>query len=313
MSKVILLATEKPFSPRARDELLSIVRSVGYEGRALEGYRDKAELCAALADVDALVVRSDVVDAEVLDAGKRLALVVRAGAGVDTIDVEAARARGVAVMNTPGQNANAVAELAIGLMIYSARGHFGGATGTELRGKTLGLHAYGWVAKATGRVGAALGMRVAAFDPFVAAGVIEADGVTRLGTIEELYATSDVVSLHVPATASTKKSVGRALLSRMPLGACLVNTARREIVDEEGLVAALEERADLRYVADVEPGEPARTILRERFGARVYWTPKKMGAQTVEANVNAGLAAARQALRFFEEGDRSYVVNDPPR
>jgi len=305
MSRIVLLATEKAFAPKARDQVTSILREAGYDARVLENYAAKADLLGAIADAEAVIVRSDVIDAEVLGAAKKLAIVVRAGAGVDTIDVAGAKERGVVVMNTPGQNANAVAELALGMMIYSARGLFDGATGTELRGRTLGLHAFGAVARALGKSAAGIGMKIRALDPFVPADAIRAAGAEPASNVEELYELSDYVSLHMPATAETKKSIGAALLLRMPKGGCLVNTARKEVIDEAGLIQALGERTDLRYVSDVEPGEKEKL---QAFGKRVYWTPKKMGAQTNEANVNAGLAAARQIVGFFEKNDRTFAL-----
>lgn len=309
MSKTVLLATEKPFSAFARNEVVAIIEKAGYAARVLESHKGTAPLIEAIADADAAIVRSDVVDAEVLERAKKLKVVVRAGAGYDNIDTAAAAAKGVAVMNTPGQNANAVAELVFGLLVYSARGRFNGKTGGELRGKTLGLHAFGAVARAAATIAKGFGMTVAAFDPFVKAEVIEQAGVAVASSVEDLYSRSRYVSLHVPATAETRGLVGKKLLSRMPAGATLVNTARNEIIDEADLLEVLEARKDFRYVADLTPSDATVATIKDKFADRVYVTPVKMGAQTEEANVNAGLAAARQIVGFFERGEKQFVVN----
>jgi len=309
VSKTVLLATEKPFSAFARNEVVAIIEKAGYAARVLESHKGTAPLIEAIADADAAIVRSDVVDAEVLERAKKLKVVVRAGAGYDNIDTAAAAAKGVAVMNTPGQNANAVAELVFGLLVYSARGRFNGKTGGELRGKTLGLHAFGAVARAAATIAKGFGMTVAAFDPFVKAEVIEQAGVAVASSVEDLYSRSRYVSLHVPATAETRGLVGKKLLSRMPAGATLVNTARNEIIDEADLLEVLEARKDFRYVADLTPSDATVATIKDKFADRVYVTPVKMGAQTEEANVNAGLAAARQIVGFFERGEKQFVVN----
>lgn len=309
MSKIVLLATEKPFSAAARDEVVAIIKSAGYTARVLESYKGKGPLLEAIADADAAIVRSDIIDAEVLGAAKKLALVVRAGAGYDNIDTATAKGKSVAVMNTPGQNANAVAELAFGMMVYLARGKFDGKTGSELRGKTLGLHAFGAVGRAVATIANGFGMTVFAYDPFVKPEAFKAAGVEAVGSAEELYKRSQYVSLHVPATAETKNSIGKKLLSLMPKGGTLVNTARKEIINEAELLEAFGERADLRYISDIPPSDATLATLKEKFGARVYVTPSKMGAQTEEANVNAGLAAARQIVGFFERGERQFIVN----
>jgi D-3-phosphoglycerate dehydrogenase len=310
MSKKVLLATEKAFSASARDQVVAIIEEAGYQPVVLESYKAKADLLAAVADVDAMIIRSDIVDAEVLAAAKNLKLVVRAGAGYDNIDCKTAKEKGVAAMNTPGQNANAVAELAIGMMVYLARGKFDGKTGSELKGKRLGLHAFGAVGRCVATIAKGFGMTVCAFDPFVDAARIQAAGVEPVSSVEALYKQCDYVSLHIPATAETKNSIGRSLLSLLPKGATLVNTARAEVINEAELLALFEERSDLRYLSDVEPkAAEVKAALTEKFGARYYCTPKKMGAQTEEANVNAGLAAARQIVGFFETGCRDYIVN----
>ncbi|MBP3355777.1 MAG: 3-phosphoglycerate dehydrogenase [Rikenellaceae bacterium] len=304
----ILVATEKPFARQAVDGIREIIEKAGCQLALLEKYTDKSQLLEAVADADALIVRSDKVTAEVLAAAPRLRIVVRAGAGYDNVDLAAATARGVVVMNTPGQNSNAVAELAVGMMIFMARNRFTPGTGSEIKGKTLGIHAYGNVGKIVGRYGKALGMQVLAFDPFITdRSVFEADGVVCVDSVEELYSRSNYVSLHIPATEQTRGSIGYDLLSKMPKGATLVNTARKEVIDEAGLERALAEREDLKYVTDVAAGNQA--VLEERFGKRVFATAKKMGAETAEANINAGLAAARQIVDFFATGCTRFQVN----
>ncbi len=304
----VLIATEKPFAQKAVEGIRHIVEEAGYELALLEKYTDKAQLLEAVADVDALIIRSDKVTAEVIAAAPQLKIVVRAGAGYDNVDLAAATARGIVVMNTPGQNSNAVAELAIAMMIYISRNRFTAGTGHEIMGKTLGIHAYGNVGKLVGRKGKAMGMEVIAYDPFIKEdAVFEADGVKRVGSVEELYAKADFLSLHIPATEQTRGSIGYELLTSMPKGATLVNTARKEVIDEAGLVRALEEREDLKYITDIATGNQAE--LDEKFGKRVFATPKKMGAETAEANLNAGLAAARQIVDFFKTGNTRFQVN----
>ncbi len=304
----VLIATEKPFAQKAVDGIRHIVEEAGYELALLEKYTDKAQLLEAVADADALIIRSDKVTAEVIAAAPQLKIVVRAGAGYDNVDLAAATARGIVVMNTPGQNSNAVAELAIAMMIYISRNRFTPGTGHEIMGKTLGIHAYGNVGKLVGRKGKAMGMEVIAYDPFIKEdAVFEADGVKRVGSVEELYAKADFLSLHIPATEQTRGSIGYELLTSMPKGATLVNTARKEVIDEAGLVRALEEREDLKYITDIAAGNQAE--LDEKFGKRVFATPKKMGAETAEANLNAGLAAARQIVDFFKTGNTRFQVN----
>ena len=299
----ILLATQKPFAAAAVAGIREIVEAAGHELVAFEKYAEQSDLVAAVADADAMIIRSDKVTAEVLDAAKRLKIVVRAGAGYDNVDLAAATAHGVVVENTPGQNSNAVAELAIALMIFMARTQFTPATGSEIQGKTLGIQAFGNV----GRKAAALGMKVKAIDPFLPDEKIVEGGAEPAASLEDLYATSDYVSIHIPATPETIGSIGYDLVTKMPKGATLVNTARKEVIDEAGLEKALEDRPDLKYVTDVAPDNlPA---LKEKFGLRVFATPKKMGAQSAEANVNAGLAAARQIVAFFESGCTKFQVN----
>lgn len=302
----ILVATEKPFAPIAVEGIRKEIEQAGHSLVLLEkGTKD--DLIKAVADVEGLIVRSDIVDAEVLDAGKSLKVVVRAGAGVDNIDLQAAKQRGICVMNTPGQNSNAVAELVFGMMVMTVRNQFNGTSGTELKGKTLGIHAYGQVGRNVARIAKGFGMTVSALDPYVDDEAMKADGVNPVHSIDELYAGNQYVSLHIPATAETKGSVGIGQIGRMPKNAVLINTARKEVINEESLIEALRERADFRYIADVKPDCAA--ALSEEFGNRVFFTPKKMGAQTAEANINAGIAAARQSVAFLKDGWNRFQVN----
>ncbi len=303
----VLVATEKPFAKAAVDGIREIVEGAGYQLALLEKYTDKSQLLEAVADVDALIVRSDKVTAEVIAAAPQLKVVVRAGAGYDNVDLATCTQRGIVVMNTPGQNSNAVAELAIGMMIFMARNQFTPGTGSEIRGKRLGIQAYGHVGRLVGRLGKAMGMEVAAHDPYVNPEVFAEDGVLAVDSVEALYEQSDFLSLHIPATEQTKGSIGYELLSRMPKGATLVNTARKEVIDEAGLAKVLEERLDLKYITDIAAGNQAE--LSEKFGKRVFATAKKMGAETAEANINAGLAAARQVVAYFKENDTRFQVN----
>ncbi len=307
-SMKILVATEKPFAKEAVDGIRASIEGAGFELALLEKYTEKAQLLAAVADADALIVRSDKVTAEVIAAAKKLRIVVRAGAGYDNVDLAAATERGIVVMNTPGQNSNAVAELALGMMIYMARNRFTPGTGSELRGKTLAIHAYGNVGRLVGCKGKAMGMRVIAYDPFIQdAHVFEADGVEKVDTVEELYKQADYLSLHIPATEQTKNSIGYDLLMSMPKGATLVNTARKEVIDEQGVLRAMTEREDLKYITDIAPA--LQPEMEAQFGKRFFATPKKMGAETAEANINAGLAAANQIVAFFKEGVTRFQVN----
>ena len=303
----VLLATQKPFAAAAVQGITDILTAAGHEVAKLEKYPDQADLVKGVATADALIIRSDKVTAEVMAAAPNLKIVVRAGAGFDNVDLEAATARGIVVMNTPGQNSNAVAELAVALMIFMARTQFTPATGSEVQGKRLGVQAYGNVGRLVGQKAKALGMSVCALDPFLSDEQILAGGAEPVHSVEELYAASDYLSIHIPALPSTIGSIGYDLITRMPKGATLVNTARKEVIDEAGLARALEERPDLKYVADVMPDNYA--ALQEKFGLRVFATPKKMGAQTAEANVNAGLAAARQIVDFFATGNTRFQVN----
>lgn len=306
MAKV-LVATEKPFSKVAVAGIKKIVEEAGFELALLEKYTDPAELLKAVADVEGLIVRSDKVTKQVVDAAKNLKVVVRAGAGYDNLDLEACTARGIVAMNTPGQNSNAVAELAVGLMVMMARNQFNPGTGSELKGKKLGIHAYGNVGRIVAKYGKAFGMEIHAFDPFVPSAAMQNEGIKVATNVDELYSTCDYVSLHIPATDRTKKSITYDLIAKMPKGATLINTARKEVIDEEGLAKALAEREDLKYVTDVKPDNYAE--LSEKYGKRVFATPKKMGAETAEANINAGLAAANQVINYIKKGDKTFQVN----
>ena len=303
----VLIATQKPFAAVAVEGIKKILTGAGHEVALLEKYEAQADLVAAVADAEAMIIRSDKVTAEVLAAAPKLKIVVRAGAGYDNVDLAAATAAGVVVMNTPGQNSNAVAELAVAMMIFMARTQFTPATGSEVQGKRLGIQAFGNVGRLVGAKANALGMEVLALDPFLTDEQIAAGGARPVHSVEELYASSDYVSVHIPALPATIRSIGYDLISKMPKGAVLVNTARKEVIDEDGLLKALEERPDLKYVTDVMPDNYA--LLQEKFGLRVFATPKKMGAQTAEANINAGLAAARQIADFFATGNTRFQVN----
>ncbi len=303
----VLVATEKPFSQDAVDGIRQIVEQAGHRFAELSKYKGQQPLVEAVADAEALIIRSDMVTAEVIAAAPKLKIVVRAGAGYDNVDLKAATERGVVVMNTPGQNANAVAELALAMMVFQARDHFSGKTGSELLGKTLGIHAFGNVGRQVARVAKGFGMKVFAFDPFVKHEAILAEGVRPVESQEELYRSCQYVSLHIPATAQTRNAINRDLLSLMPLGATLVNTARQEVIDEDGMLQLMAERPDFQYVSDIAPVKAAE--FQSRFPGRFFFTPVKLGAQTAEANSNAGLAAARQIVRFFQNGETTFQVN----
>ncbi len=302
----ILVATEKPFAPVAVQGIKEVVEAAGHE-LALVEKGTKADMIAAVADAAGLIVRSDKVDKEVFDAAKQLKVVVRAGAGYDNIDLAEATAHGVCVMNTPGQNANAVAELVMGMLVTLVRNRYNGTSGTELMGKTLGIHAYGAVGRNVARIAKGFGMKVSALDPWVKDEVMEADGITPVHNLEDLYRNNQYVSLHIPATDETRRSVNKALIELLPKNGVLINAARKEVIDEESLAAALEARADVRYVADVKPDNAAE--LEQKYGERVFFTPKKMGAQTAEANINAGLAAANQVVAHLKDGWNRFQVN----
>ncbi len=303
----VLVATEKPFAKAAVDGIRGIVEGAGHTLALLEKYTRVEDLYAAVSDADALIVRSDKVTREVINSAKNLKIVVRAGAGFDNLDLSACTEKGIVAMNTPGQNSNAVAELAIGMMIYASRNCFTPGTGVELKGKTLGIHAFGNVGRLVAKLGQGFGMNIVAFDPFVSAEAIRNAGATPVNSIEGLYEKSNYLSLHIPATNETKKSVGYELMKRMPKGSVLINTARKEVINEEELVKVLEERTDIKYITDIAADNQA--TLNEKFGTRVFASPKKMGAETAEANINAGLAAANQIIKFFATGDKTFQLN----
>lgn len=303
----VLIATDKPFAAEAVKEIREVIKKAGFELALLEKYTEKKQLLEAIADADAAIIRSDIFDKEVLNAGKKLKIVVRAGAGFDNIDLETATANNICVMNTPGQNANAVAELVFGLAVYAVRNFYNGTSGTELLGKKLGIHAYGNVGRNVARIAKGFGMEVYAFDPFLSKDQIEKEGVKAVASVEELYSTCQYVSLHIPATAETKNSINHNLLSKMPKNALLLNTARKEVINEAELAKVMEERKDLKYVTDIMPGNHAE--LTEKFAGRYFSTPKKMGAQTAEANTNAGIAAANQIVDFIKNGNERFRVN----
>lgn len=303
----VLVATEKPFAAVAVDGIRKVLDEAGYELALLEKYSSKQELLDAVADADGLIIRSDIVDQEVLDAAKQLKIVVRAGAGYDNIDLEASKAKGVVAQNTPGQNSNAVAELVFGMTVMAVRNMYNGTSGTELKEKSIGIHAFGQVGRNVARIAKGFGMEVSALDPYCPDEVITEAGVKPIHSVEELYSTNQFVSLHIPATAETKKSVGYDLVKLMPKNGVLINSARKEVIDEEGLAKALEERPDIKYVADIKPDTAEE--LKAKFGDRVFFTPKKMGAQTAEANINAGIAAAQQTVAFLRDGINRFQVN----
>ena len=302
----ILIATEKPFAPAAVAGIKAEAENAGHEVVLLEKYTLKAQLLEAVADVDAVIIRSDKIDKEVLDAAKNLKIVVRAGAGYDNVDLAAATAHNVIVENTPGQNANAVAELVLGLLVFAVRNFYNGKAGSELMGKTLGILAFGNVGRNVARIAKGFGMNVIAYDAYCPAEVIEAAGVTAGGNQTELFEKADIVSLHIPATPETKQSINRELVGKMKKGGILINTARKEVIDEAGLLALLDERTDLKYITDIKPD--ADTEFQKLEG-RYFSTPKKMGAQTAEANTNAGIAAAKQINAYFAEGCTKFQVN----
>ena len=302
----VLVFTEKPFAPAAVEAISNVVNASGNDLEVVE-HGTREDLLNAVKDAEGLIVRSDVIDAEVMNAAPKLKVIVRAGAGYDNIDLAAATEKGICVMNTPGQNSNAVAELVFGMVVMMCRNKYNGKSGSELKGKSLGIYAFGQVGRNVARIAKGFDMKIEALDVFVPDEVIEAEGVKPLHDVNELFAQNDFVSLHIPATPQTKKSIGYDLVMRMPKGGVLINTARKEVIDEEGLMRALEERPDLRYVSDNKP-ETAEEF-EKRFADRVFFTPKKMGAQTAEANFNAGVAAAEQVIAYLKDGWNKYQVN----
>lgn len=303
----ILIATQKPFAKVAVDGIRKVIDQAGYELVLLEKYETKAQLLKAVEDVNAVIIRSDVIDKEVFDAAKNLKIVVRAGAGYDNVDLEAATAHRVCVMNTPGQNANAVAELVFGLMVMAARNFYNGKSGTELMGRKLGILAFGNVGRNVARIAKGFGMDIYAYDAYCPKEAIEEANVHALDSTEALFETCDIVSLHIPATPETKESINYALVNKLPKDGILLNTARKEVIDEPGLIQLMTEREDLKYVTDIMPAADA--AFKEKFAGRYFSTPKKMGAQTAEANINAGLAAAHQIVGFLKEGNEKFRVN----
>lgn len=302
----VLIATEKPFAPASVEGIRKEIEGAGHQLALLEKYTDKAQLLSAVADADALIIRSDKVDAEVLDAAKQLKIVVRAGAGYDNIDLAAATAHNVIAENTPGQNSNAVAELVFGLLVYTVRNFYNGKAGSELKGKRLGILAFGNVGRNVARIAKGFGMEVSAYDAFCPAEAIEKAGVKAAKSQDELFQTCDIVSLHIPATAETKNSINYATVNQLKKGGILINTARKEVVNEPELLKLLAEREDLKYITDIKPDADAEFA---KFEGRYFSTPKKMGAQTAEANINAGIAAAKQINAFFAIGDKKFQVN----
>jgi D-3-phosphoglycerate dehydrogenase / 2-oxoglutarate reductase len=307
MMKKVLVATEKPFAPVAVEGIRKVLDAAGYETILLEKYTSVDELRQAAATADAMIIRSDKASREVIEAAPNLKIVVRAGAGYDNIDLAACTEKGVVAMNTPGQNSNAVAELAFGMALYAVRNGFNGTSGSELRGKKLGIHAFGNVGRFVAEIAMGFGMEVYAFDPFVSGAEMEKAGVTPVDTVEKLYKTCKFISLHIPANEKTKESVNHALLSLLPKGGMLINTARKEVIHEADLLKVMGERPDFKYLSDIAPD--CREELETRYAGRFVFTAKKMGAQTAEANINAGIAAANQIVSFFEKGDKTFQVN----
>jgi hypothetical protein len=302
----ILVFTEKPFAPAAVKAIADVVNASGNDMELVE-HGTRADLLEAVKNADGLIVRSDVIDGEVMDAAPNLKVIVRAGAGYDNIDLAAASAHKICVMNTPGQNSNAVAELVFGMIVMMCRNRYNGTSGSELKGKSLGIYAFGQVGRNVARIAKGFGMKVQALDVFVSDEVMEAEGVVPVHDVNELFSQNDFVSLHIPATPQTKNSIGYDLVMKMPKNGVLVNTARKEVIDEDGLKKALEERPDLRYVSDIKPAQADE--YEKLFGARVFFTPKKMGAQTAEANFNAGVAAAEQVIAYLKDGWNKFQVN----
>ena len=306
--KKILIATIKPFASEAIKQMQELAKKSGFEIELLEKYQSADELKNAVANTDALIVRSDKITADIINnAASRLKIIVRAGAGYDNVDLQAATANGMIVMNTPGQNSNAVAELVFGMMIYMARNKFNGTAGTEIKGKKLGIHAYGNVGKNVARIAKGFKMEVYAHDPFVSSEIVERNDIKDVEEREDLYKQCQYISLHIPANKHTIKSINYDLLKLMPENAVLVNTARKEVIDEDGLLKLMQDRPDFKYISDIAPDR--KDEFEQKFGDRVFFTPKKMGAQTAEANINAGVAAVKQIIGFFNQGNTTFKVN----
>jgi len=306
MPKVIV-ATVKPFAPKAVSEIKKVLDEAGYELELLEKYAGQDELIQAVKDADAVIIRSDIIDAPVIDAMDKTKIIVRAGAGYDNVDLSAASAKNIVVMNTPGQNSNAVGELVVGMMVLMARNQFNGTSGTELRGKTLGLQAYGNVGRYVAEVAKGFGMEIYAYDPFIDHKIIEDAGIKAVDSLEDLYSKCQYISLHIPSNEHTKESINYNLLSMMPKNATLVNGARKEVINEVDLLKTFEAREDFKYLSDIAPA--CREEIESKYPGRFFFTPKKMGAQTGEANINAGIAAAQQIVNFIENGDNTFQVN----
>ena len=302
----VLIATEKPFAKEALEAIKKEIVDGGHSVEVLEKYTEKSELLSAVAQANAVIIRSDIVDKDVLDAAKELKIVVRAGAGYDNVDIQSAKEHQVVVENTPGQNSNAVAELVFGLLVYAVRNFYNGKSGSELKGKKLGLLAYGNVSRNVSRIAKGFGMDVYAYDAYCTAEQIESDGVKAVSSPSALFEQCDVVSLHIPATPETTKSINYELVNKLPKGGILVNTARKEVINEEELLKLMSERQDIKFVTDIKPSADEQFA---QFEGRYFSTPKKMGAQTSEANTNAGIAAAKQINAFFNEGCTKYQVN----
>ena len=302
----ILVFTEKPFAPAAVKAIQNVIDAAGADMRLVERGTHK-DLIEEVKDADGLIIRSDIVDSEVIDAAKQLQVIVRAGAGYDNIDLKAATEHGICVMNTPGQNSNAVAELVFGMIVMMCRNKYNGTSGSELKGKSLGIYAFGQVGRNVARIATGFGMKISALDVFVPAEVMIQQGVLPVKDAKDLFSQNDFVSLHIPATPETRNSIGYDLVTSMPQNGVLVNTARKEVIDEEGLLRALEDRKDIRYVSDIKPSNAEE--FEKRFPDRVFFTPKKMGAQTAEANFNAGVAAAEQVVAYIRDGWNKYQVN----
>jgi len=305
--KRVLIATEKPFAPVAVKQITGILADAGYEVRLLEKYTSKSELLDAVRDVQAIIVRSDTIDRQIIEAASELKVVVRAGSGFDNLDLAACKEKGIVAMNTPGQNSNAVAELSVGLMIFMARGQFKGIAGTELKGKILGIYGCGYIGRRVAKIAQCFGMKVIALDPCITKIGMDTYDIIVASSVDDIFVKSDYVSLHIPSNPGTRKSINFELMSKMPKGATIVNTARKEVIDEEGLKKMLEERPDFKYVSDIAPDCHAE--LTEKYPLRYYSTPKKQGAETAEANINAGIAAAEQIVAFLEKGDQTFRVN----
>lgn len=305
--KKILTLTVKPFAKIAVEGIKNIVTKANYQFDLLEKYESQDTMLSAVKDANALIVRSDKITKEVINAAPDLEIIVRAGSGYDNIDLKTASEKGIVVMNTPGQNANAVAELVIGMMIYKARNFFNGKPGTELRDKTLGLHAFGNVAQEVARIAKGIGMKIYAFDPFLSDETISSKGVTPVSSAEALYSQCQYISLHIPAVKETIQSINYNLLNKMPAGATLINAARKEVIHENDLIRIMENREDFIYLSDIAPDN--KTIFEEKYQGRFFFSPKKMGAQTAEANINAGLAAANQIIDYFKNGNIKFKVN----